>query len=116
MRLSEYGEKPNIFDYAEYMKDLNVHYADNPQPQKKTFSVGMKILREKAAKSNGLSSYQGTRKGREARKPWVFQAGFARLARDDGTDTNSTQLSTQVEDKRHFTQIHGKKSKVALKK
>ena len=77
--------------------------------RKKTLSVGMKLLREKKrVKSNGLSSFQGTRKGREARKPWVFQAGSAR-ARDDGTDTSSTQLSTQVKDKRHLTQIHGQK-------
>ena len=49
MRLSEYGEKPNIFDYAEYMKDLNEHYADNPQPQKKLFRLDWKYWEKKWA-------------------------------------------------------------------
>ena len=75
---------------------------------KKTLSVGEKILREKAGKIQWFEFLPGHPEGREARKPWVFQAGSAR-ARDDGTDTNSTQLSTQVEEKRHFTQIHGQK-------
>ena len=113
MRISEYGGKTNIFDYAVYIKDLNVHCADNPQLQKNSFGWNENI--ERKSGQNPMVWVLTRAPGREARKPWVFRAGFAR-ARDDGTDTRSTQLSTQVKDKRHFTQFHWQKSNIALKK